>query len=60
MNVFKNLFTKPSAIEMARVELEEAERQRLEAMTSHDYYTSIIEYHTARIKRLTNYLASQK
>jgi len=60
MNVIKNLFNKPSAIEMARVELEEAERQRLEAQSSHDYYANIIEYHNTRIKRLTNYLASQK
>lgn len=60
MNVIKNWFTKAPAIQLARLELEEAERERLSAQSHYDYYTNIIEYHNARIKRLTNYLASQK
>jgi hypothetical protein len=60
MNVIKNLFSKPSALELARVEMEEAERERLKAQSYHDYYSNIIEYHTARIKRLNNYIESSK
>jgi hypothetical protein len=60
MNVIKNLFAKPSALELARIELDEAERERLKAQSYHDYYTNIINYHTDRIKRLTNYLESSK
>jgi hypothetical protein len=60
MNVIKNLFVKASALELARLELEEAERERLSAQSLHDYYTNIINYHTARIKRLQNYIESNK
>jgi hypothetical protein len=60
MNVIKNLFVKASALELARLELEEAERERLAAQSLHDYYTNIINYHTARIKRLENYIESNK
>lgn len=60
MNVIKNLFVKASALELARLELEEAERERLSAQSLHDYYINIINYHTARIKRLQNYIESNK
>lgn len=60
MNVIKNLFNTPSAEELARKELEEAERERLRAQSMHDYYSNIIEYHNARIKRLSGYLGSKK
>lgn len=60
MNVIKNLFSKPSALELARVEMEEAERERLKAQSYYDYYSNIIEYHTVRIKRLNNYIESSK
>jgi hypothetical protein len=60
MNVLKNLFTKPSVLELARMELEEAAKERLAAQSLHDYYTNIINYHTARIKRLEGFLESHK
>jgi hypothetical protein len=60
MNVIKNLFVKAPALELAKLELEEAERERLAAQSLHDYYTNIINYHTDRIKRLENYLESNK
>ena len=60
MNVIKNMFVKASAIQLAKLELEEAERERLSAQSFHDYYTNIIQYHNARIKRLENYIGSNK
>jgi hypothetical protein len=60
MKVIKNMFIKASALELARLELEEAERERLAAQSLLDYYTNIINYHTARIKRLQNYIESNK
>lgn len=60
MNVIKNLFVKIPAVELAKLELAEAERERLAAQSLHDYYTNIIQYHNARIKRLENYIGSSK
>jgi hypothetical protein len=60
MNVIKNMFVKASALQLAKLELEEAERERLSAQSFHDYYTNIIQYHNARIKRLENYIGSNK
>jgi hypothetical protein len=60
MNIIKNMFVKASALQLAKLELEEAERERLSAQSFHDYYTNIIQYHNARIKRLENYIGSSK
>jgi hypothetical protein len=60
MNVIKNLFVKLPALELAKLELAEAERERLSAQSYHDYYTNIIQYHNARIKRLESYIGSSK
>jgi len=60
MNVIKNLFVKLPALELAKLELAEAERERLSAQSYHDYYTNIIQYHNAQIKRLENYIGSSK
>jgi hypothetical protein len=60
MNVIKNLFVKLPALELAKLELAEAERERLSAQSYHDYYTNISQYHNARIKRLENYIGSSK
>ena len=51
----KAMFRTPTAGVMAARELEEAKRERLKAQTYSDYYRNIIEYHNARIKRLTGY-----
>jgi hypothetical protein len=50
------LFTKPSAVLLARVELEEAQRQLLQAQTAREYAASMETYHGKRIERLTKYL----
>lgn len=51
------LFSLPSSEELARLELEEAKRAQLTAMTAQDYARQMVEYHGSRIRRLTAYLA---
>lgn len=52
-----SFFSLPSSDELARLELEEAKRAQLTAMTAQDYARQMVEYHRARIIRLTAYLA---
>lgn len=49
--IFK-LFTTPTADELARRELDEAQRQLLRALSAQEYATSMVRYHTDRVKRL--------
>ena len=49
---FSNPFRKPSAKELAQIELEEAQRQLLAAQTSAEYARRIAEYNQDRIRRL--------
>lgn len=53
---FLETFRKPSAALLARRELEEAQRQLLQAQSSAEYATRLSAYHLDRIKRLTSYL----
>ena len=52
-----HLFRLPSSEELARLELEEAKRSQLAAMTAQDYARQMVEYHRSRVTRLTAYLA---
>lgn len=49
-------FRKPSAVMMARQELEDAQRSLLSAQSAADYAKRMTEYHQDRIKRLTVFL----
>lgn len=49
-------FRKPSAKNLAQVELEDAQRQLLAAQSSAEYAKSLAGYHQDRITRLTTYL----
>ena len=51
-----NPFRKPSAAMLARMELEEAQRQLLAAQSAAEYAQRMASYHEARIKRLKAYL----
>ena len=53
---FLHTFRKPSAATLARVELEEAQRQLLAAKSSAEYATRMAQYQSDRIQRLINYL----
>lgn len=52
----KNTFRKPTPLEIATVELVEAEHAKLEAETGREFADAAVTYNTARIKRLTKYV----
>ena len=52
----KNLFARPTPLELATVELIEAERAKLEAETGREYADALVKYNTARILRLRKYI----
>ena len=52
-------FRKPSALQLAQRELEDAQRQLLQAQTAQEWASSQVVYHTARIKRLKTLLAAE-
>jgi hypothetical protein len=49
-------FRKPSAKVLAQRELEEAQRQLLEAQSAAEYAANLSKYHAERIRRLRAYL----
>lgn len=51
-----NIFRKPSAVMLARQELEDAQRSLLQAQSAAEYARRMTEYHFDRIKRLTSFL----
>ena len=56
MNWLLNIFRKPSALILAQRELEQAQRDLLDAQTGHEYARRIADYNIDRIKRLTAYI----
>lgn len=57
IQLFRRLFAKPSPLMIAQAELEETQRQLLQAQTAQEYAASMTAYHGARIQRLTRYIA---
>lgn len=53
---FLNPFRKPSAVELAKIELEEARRKLLNAQTGLEYAEAMVRYETARVRRLESML----
>ena len=53
------LFRKPSAQTLAQRELEEAQRQLLEAQSAAEYATNLSRYHAERIRRLKSYIQTE-
>lgn len=56
MKEILDLFRKPSAKVIAQRELEEAQRQLLQAQTAAEYAARLAQYHTDRIRRLSAYI----
>lgn len=52
----KHLFAKPTPLELAAIELVQAERSKLEAETGREYAEALVKYNTARIARLRKYI----
>jgi hypothetical protein len=51
-----DLFRAPSPKMIAQRELEEAQRQHLNALSAAEYATRLSQYHADRIKRLSAYI----
>ena len=56
MNRLTKLFRRPSALVIAQRELEEAQRNLLDAQSGYEYAKRIADYNADRIKRLTAYI----
>ncbi len=54
----KNTFRKPTPLEVATVELVEAELAKLEAETGRDFAMSQVQYNGDRIVRLKKFVAA--
>ena len=50
------MFRKPTALQIAVNDLEEAKRDYLKAIAAAEFYASQAQYHGGLISRLTNYL----
>lgn len=51
-NAIKTAFGRLTLLEIASVELADAERKKMEAQTGVEYSSAIVTYRTAQIKRL--------
>jgi len=56
LKYLQNLFAKPTPLELATMELVQAERAKLEAETGREYADALVKYNTARITRLRKYI----
>lgn len=54
------MFFKPNLVKTAADELYDAERKLLEAQTGLEYAKSQVDYQTARVARLREYLAEKR
>ena len=54
--LWRKMFNPLTLWESAKKELEEAERNRLEAQSAQEYAAALVAYHNARITRLKMYL----
>jgi hypothetical protein len=57
---FGRFFRQPTPKEMARRELAEAQRARLQALSAAEYAEALALYHAQRIDRLSAFLESEK
>ena len=56
MNWLMSLYRKPTALQIAVNDLEEAKRDYLKAIAAAEFYAAQAQYHDGLISRLTNYL----
>ena len=54
----RSIFRPPTALQLAVKELEQAERDKLEAHSGHEYAASMVKYHDVRITRLKQFIAT--
>jgi hypothetical protein len=56
---FISVFYPPGALALARIELEQAQRELLKAHSAQEYARNIAVYNTERIERLTAFINQQ-
>jgi len=56
MNWLMSLLRKPTALQIAVNDLEEAKRDYLKAIAAAEFYAAQAQYHDGLINRVTNYL----
>lgn len=54
----RDVFRKPSALELACKELDEAERQHLSLNNTREYVAGMLTYREAQISRLSEYITT--
>lgn len=59
IEAIKRMVRKPTPIEMAMRELEEARRSRLDAQSAEEYARSVVRYNEERIARLSVFVKSE-
>ncbi len=52
----RHIFRRPTPRETARAELEEAELELLRARSSLDYASAMVQFHEARVMRLSKFI----
>jgi hypothetical protein len=57
MNDIIKIFSKPSPLQVAAVELAEAELELLKAESGVEYAAALVTYNTTRVKRLRSFVA---
>ena len=60
LNQLKTLLTPPTPAELAKRELQEAERDRLTALSTREYADGMVRYNEARVTRLRKYLEGER
>jgi len=55
-NFMTSIFKTPTAVQLAEIELAEAKRELLRSQTALDYSKHMVNYHTDRIIRLSEYV----
>lgn len=59
MNDLMKIFSKPSPLQVAAIELAQAELELLKAETGVEYAAALVTYNTTRVKRLRSFVSKQ-
>ena len=60
MKLLSDIFRKPSPLQLAKAELEEAQRKYLDAQTALDYANAMLRYESDRVRRLEAFVSKQE
>lgn len=56
---FSQIYRKPSPLEIAQAELEDAKRDLLSALTAQAYAKAAVDFNQDQVQRLTEYILSE-